>query len=219
VVGSGIVTLESLLGQLAACAPSERIELRDDILASGTDCIAPLTALVASHPELNASVAAWLELLANRDADSRPASIFALRKLGAPEGGAVARQALDRLGATSKPKSARIRTAKPRRDAGAEVHARLIVAAKAGRIVTYSELETSRGHIGRYLHRIALEEADARHPPLTAIVVSKSNGRPGDGFMPAMVETGFAVKGETLAAVWPRAVAAVHEYWRSAPSE
>ncbi len=40
-----------------------------------------------------------------------------------------------------------------------------------GMILTYSDLETSRGHVGKYLTRIAREEADAGYPPLSAIVV------------------------------------------------
>ena len=64
------------------------------------------------------------------------------------------------------------------------------------------------------LLRIVHEEADAGHPPLTAIVVSKSTGRPGDGFLPAMIEIGFAQPGETSSDLWARAVVAVHEFWR-----
>jgi hypothetical protein len=65
-----------------------------------------------------------------------------------------------------------------------------------------------------YLVNISQEEADQGHPPLTSIVVSKTNGRPGDGYLPAMIEVGFAHEGEKLDDVWGRAVAAVHTFWR-----
>lgn len=49
---------------------------------------------------------------------------------------------------------------------------------------------------------------------LTAMVVSKTTGRPGDGFLPAMVEIGFTQPGESSGDVWRVAVTAVHQYWR-----
>ena len=45
-----------------------------------------------------------------------------------------------------------------------KTRASTVQTAKAGRIITYSELETSRGYIGRYLHRIALELVGKQHP-------------------------------------------------------
>ena len=93
------------------------------------------------------------------------------------------------------------------------MHARIIQAAREGRILTYSDLETSRGHVGTYLFNISRAEAELGHPPLTALVVSKTNGLPGDGFLPAMLEIGFAHPGETLEPVWKRAVAEVHAFW------
>lgn len=44
--------------------------------------------------------------------------------------------------------------------------------------------------------------------------MSKTTGRPGDGFLPAMIEVGFAHEGEKLDDVWGRAVAAVHSFWQ-----
>ena len=62
-----------------------------------------------------------------------------------------------------------------------DVHRRLIEAASAGRMITYSELATGRGWVGTYLFRIAHEEDAAGRPPLTSIVVHKTNRKPGPG--------------------------------------
>lgn len=80
-------------------------------------------------------------------------------------------------------------------------------------ILTYSDLETSRGHAGWHLFNISRAKADQGHPPLAALVVSKTNGQPGDGFLPAMLEVDFAHPGETLEPVWRRAVVEVHAIW------
>jgi hypothetical protein len=90
----------------------------------------------------------------------------------------------------------------------------LIEAAVEGRLLVYSDLPGSRRVWGRDLHRIADYEHDHRRPPLTAIVVLKHTGRPGDGFVEAMQRVGFAKPGETVDAMWERAVAAVFKYWR-----
>lgn len=215
-------SLKLLLKALTSCAPAERIGLRDEILGHGVDCIEPLVALVEDQPDLASSVASWLEVLVNRDLKARQAVLTALRRLAAgPEGG-IARQSLDRLTEAARPARSphpdRARgKGRVRRDSGAEVYSRLIAAAKEGRLLTYTELETSRGHVGKYLRRIVQEEADAGHPPLTAIVVTKTTGRPGDGFLPAMLEIGSARPGESAEDVWRRAVAAVFDFWRDKP--
>lgn len=195
--------------------PATRIDFRDRVLAYGGRCIAPLTEAATSRPELGASVASWLEVLAHRDPETRPAVLRALTRIAGTSESPIARGAIERLsgragGAASKGPR---KTTKVRRAAEAEVRARIIKAAREGRIVVYSDLETSRGHIGRYLFNISRDEAELGHPPLTSIVVSKSTGRPGDGFLPAMLEIGFAERGEPLETVWRRAVAAVHAFW------
>lgn len=215
-------SLRELLDRLARAAPSERIKLRDAVLAYGSACVDPLMALAGSRPDLSAQVVAWLAELVARDPAAAGIARSALRRLAGRPDGTGAQQALDRLGgverAAASSSGRRVRTGpKVRRDAGAEVHARLIAAAKIGRVLTYGELETSRGHVGKYLLRISQEESAAGHPPLTAIVVSKSTRRPGDGFLPAMIEVGFAHPGESMDEVWPRAVAAVHGFWAGRP--
>jgi hypothetical protein len=96
----------------------------------------------------------------------------------------------------------------------AAVHARIIKAAKEGRVLTYTDLEANRAHQGIFLLNIGQEESDQGHPPLTSIVVSKTTGRPGGEFLPAMIEIGFAHEGEKFDDVWGRAVAAVHSFWQ-----
>lgn len=103
------------------------------------------------------------------------------------------------------------------RNVEAEVHARIIRAAREGRILTYGDLETNRRYVGQYLFNISRAEADQGHPPLTSLVVHKTNGMPGDGFLPAMEEIGFAHQGEKLEPVWKRAVAEVHAFWAREP--
>lgn len=207
--------LKELLSSLESAKPPERIGLRDPILAFGRDCIAPLEALVVTRPDLNASVASWFATLGSKDSTTRIDVDQALRRLARKPEGRFAKEALERLKGADYPATGHQagKPRPPRRDAGAEVHARVLQAAKDRRLIIYGDLETSRGHIGNYLRRIVEEEADAGHPPLTAIVVSKSTGRPGDGFLPAMLEIGYATPGETLADVWQRAVAEVFEYW------
>jgi hypothetical protein len=95
-----------------------------------------------------------------------------------------------------------------------DLHAKIIATAMAGKLLTYSDLGTSRAMVGRYLFRITHEEDAAGRPPITAIVVHKSGGHPGPGFLTAMQEIGFARSEESEPGVWKRAVAAVHGYWR-----
>lgn len=68
----------------------------------------------------------------------------------------------------------------------ADVHRRLIEGAIAGRLIWYSDLGTGRGWVGTYLYRIAHEEDAAGRPPLTSIVVHKTDRRPGPGMLQAM---------------------------------
>jgi hypothetical protein len=93
--------------------------------------------------------------------------------------------------------------------------ARLVEAAKAGRLVFYGALPGRRGHIGSYLYRIAEFEHSEGRPPLTAIVVRKQDGLPGEGFAIAAAEVGYTRPGESDSAVWKRAAAEVFAYWRT----
>jgi hypothetical protein len=95
-----------------------------------------------------------------------------------------------------------------------DIHLRLIEAARSGSTIAYSELGTSRAWVGAYLFRIAHEEDAAGRPPLTAIVVHKSDRRPGGGLLQAMHEVSYARKGETAYEIFERASAEVFEYWR-----
>jgi hypothetical protein len=207
-------SLEDLIRRLKHVEPGDRIGLREPILAFGEASIAPLVAAATRQPNLVASISAWLVVLVGRLPDTRSAVRRALADLGRGRDGSRAQAAMKLLGA---PPPAKRQPGKPgttiRRTAESEVHARILRAAREGRILTYSELETSRGHVGRYLFNISRAEADLGHPPLTSIVVSKTTGLPGDGFLPAMIEVGFAHRGERLEPVWKRAVAEVHAFW------
>lgn len=96
----------------------------------------------------------------------------------------------------------------------ADLHVKCIAAAIAGKPITYEDLGTSRGMVGRYLGRITNEETLAGRPPLSAVVVHKgAGGRPGTGFLEAMQEIGYNRPGETELQVWKRALAEVFAYW------
>jgi hypothetical protein len=205
--------IDALLVDLRRAPAADRITLRPRFLAIGEPAIDPLVELALEHPELTASVASWLETLANQQPPARPAAIDGLKGLTDGPSSHIVREAVRRLGGVTRP-GEKAGAPKIRSVAEAEVHARIIKAAKEGRTVFYSDLETSRGHIGRYLFNISNIEAERGHPPLTSIVVSKTTGRPGDGFLPAMIEVGYAHRGESLDVVWKRAVSDVHAFWR-----
>jgi len=64
----------------------------------------------------------------------------------------------------------------------ADLRAKLIEVASRDETIEYLELGAGRAMIGRYLYRIAREEAAAKRPPLTSVVIRKGAGLPGDGF-------------------------------------
>ena len=98
----------------------------------------------------------------------------------------------------------------------ADIRAKLIETASVGQTVTYMQLQTSRAMIGRYLHRIALEEAKAGRPQLTAVAVRAGDGSPGDGFREALVAARYIDQSDsrTINEIWKAALKEVHEYWR-----
>lgn len=95
-----------------------------------------------------------------------------------------------------------------------DIHRRLIAAASVGRTIAYSELGTGRGWVGTYLFRIAHEEDAAGRPPLTSIVVHKTDRRPGPGMLQALEEIAYARPGESEESAWNRALADVVAFWR-----
>ena len=99
------------------------------------------------------------------------------------------------------------------KDFNVAAYLRLVAAAIEGRLIAYSEV-AGRGQVARYLYRIAAYEKAHRRPPLTAIVVHKHDGRPGEGFRIAMEQVGYAKVGESDEDLWARACADVFAYWR-----
>jgi hypothetical protein len=211
-------TLEELIAALALSPAATRIDLRDRILAHGAACITPLVERAVLQPDLSSSVAAWFEVLVRREPATRPAIVAALRRIVRGPDGDIARGVLARLGASESSSTGGIGSTRPTNTAPeAAVHARVRQAAREGRLIAYSDLETSRGHVGTYLLHLSQDEAAAGHPPITSIVVGKATMRPGDGYLPAMVEVGYARRGETLDEVWGRAVAEVFAFWSTQP--
>jgi hypothetical protein len=214
-------SLSDLLRELSSCDPAKRIDLREPILSFGSECVGPLRDLAIKNPDLSASVASWLGVLVNREPGAKAGIVKALKGLPAGGNAGIVQETLGRLGHIAGKATVKTSRKQPvvRKTAEDEVHARIIKAAREGRLLTYSDLETSRGHVGKYLVSISRSEAELGRPPLTSLVVSKTNGKPGGGFLPAMVEIGYAHRGERLEVVWQRAVADVKAYWADRDGE
>jgi len=97
-----------------------------------------------------------------------------------------------------------------------DLRAKLIDVATRGTTVSYLELGAGRAMIGRYLFRIAAEEAHALRPPLTSVVVRRDTGLPGEGFRQAMIDAKYIDEANTEddRTVWERASRETHEFWR-----
>ncbi|MFH0751308.1 MAG: hypothetical protein V2B17_05690 [Chloroflexota bacterium] len=74
-------SIQAQLKELARSAPSQRIDLREPLLAHGAAVVAPLADLAATDPELGPSVTAWLEVLGKRDEEALTPVVAALRTL------------------------------------------------------------------------------------------------------------------------------------------
>jgi hypothetical protein len=88
--------------------------------------------------------------------------------------------------------------------------------ATRGQTINYLDLGAGRAMIGRYLYRIAHEEAVAGRPPLTSVVVRKDTGMPSDGFLEAMRQVGYVqdMDDRDEQAIWESALRETHAYWR-----
>ena len=97
-----------------------------------------------------------------------------------------------------------------------DIRAKLIDVASLGQTINYLDLKAGRAMIGRYLYRIAHEEAAAGRKPLTSVVVRKDTGMPADGFIDAMVQVRYIPSSEGVdeRSVWEEALRETHEYWR-----
>ena len=97
-----------------------------------------------------------------------------------------------------------------------DLRAKLIDVASRRETINYLDLGAGRAMIGRYLYRIAREEAAAGRPPLTSVVVRKGLGLPGEGFREAMIQVGYITRDdeEDERTVWDRALRETHEFWR-----
>ena len=92
----------------------------------------------------------------------------------------------------------------------------ILRAAIEGTTIYYSDLPGGRFHFGKYLARIAAEEARQGRPPLTSVVVEKRTGRPAGGFGDAMRDVAYSDRDsdEDEEETWRRAIAETHAYWR-----
>ena len=117
--------MKAQLDELARSAPSQRIELREPLLAHGAAVVGPLADLAAADPELGPSVTAWREVLAKRDEEAMAPVVTALRTLAtrAPrKTPAVTRQRPSRASACRSPRALDARWPRrpdPRRPMGA----------------------------------------------------------------------------------------------------
>jgi hypothetical protein len=97
-----------------------------------------------------------------------------------------------------------------------DLRAKLIDVASRGETINYLALGAGRAMIGRYLYRIAREEAQANRPPLTSVVVQKTTGMPGAGFREAMLDAGYldVSSEDDERTIWERAFTETCAYWR-----
>lgn len=97
-----------------------------------------------------------------------------------------------------------------------DLRAKLVDVASRGETISYLDLGAGRAMIGRYLYRIAHEEAKAGRPPLTSVVVRKDTGMPAEGFLEAMAWVKYipSADGVDKRSVWERALRETQEYWR-----
>ncbi len=94
--------LAKLIDNLRSCDPSERIGLRDPILAFGAEALIALADLAHREPGLGPSIVAWLEVYGRRETTQRSPTVAVIRELsvGDDEGTArYAKASLERLGA------------------------------------------------------------------------------------------------------------------------
>jgi len=96
-----------------------------------------------------------------------------------------------------------------------ETYLKVVGAAIEDHTIPYSALPGSRRVWGRDLFRIADYEQAHNRPPLTALVVHKQGGRPGEGAAIVIGQAGYKPKrGESADDLWRRAVADVYAYWK-----
>ena len=103
------------------------------------------------------------------------------------------------------------------------VYELLVQRARAGEFVHYGELAKMLGidmdnpHfgalVGKVLDRINEDEAAARRPMISAIVVSKDTMLPGTGFFKLGQELRQTLPGEDEIGFAVRQIKRVHEYW------
>jgi len=71
-----------------------------------------------------------------------------------------------------------------------------------------------RHHLATLLGQVSMDEYDRDHPLLSAIVVSKENGHPLNGFPDMVRQCCPALKSDDCdEAIWGRELARAHTYW------
>lgn len=115
----------------------------------------------------------------------------------------------------AQPSSTRAQEVAVSSDFPVDSYIRVVAAAIEQHTIPYSALAGSRRTWGRDLFRIAEYEHVHGRPPLTALVVHKQDGRPGEGFALAMEQVSYAAKpGESADDLWQRASRDVFAYWK-----
>lgn len=213
-------SLQELLDRAAAASPNDRIDLRDEIAAHGSEAIDGVRLWLAD-PDLWRFAVRVIGRAA--DLGSRQAAVDVLRK-AAKEAPLDQRIDIDvelaRLGAPGVTRSGQF--GKVDYEA---IRESLILAAKRGDVVYYSDLAQAIGrevkgphwavHIGRILGRISSQESEDGRPLLSAIVVSRDSKLPGEGFFTLGQELRLVEPGEDEVAFARRQMRRVYEYWHS----
>jgi hypothetical protein len=180
-------SLDALLARARDAEPNERIELRDAIAQHGDEAIQAVREWL-SDPEM------WrfaVRVIGRASAiGSRTLAIEALHEAagnGSPAQRADIDEELRRLGAPEFKRSGAFGPIDEE-----AIRDRLILAARKGELVYYSDLARATGremkgphwavHIGRILGRISDNEVAEGRPMLSAIVVTRDTKMPGEGF-------------------------------------
>ena len=99
------------------------------------------------------------------------------------------------------------------------VERRLRRVAAAGETIAYSivadEVGWAHRALGKLLGKVVADEHRAGRPLLTAVVVRKDTGVPGDGFLGMARSLGGCPDARTTLECWREELRKIHDYWGS----
>jgi hypothetical protein len=218
--------LTELLEKAKAASPHDRISFRDPIAKYGDSAVKEMSTWLRDgvHPSFAVRVIGKAgEFGAS---ESAIAALRAARPKASPYLRTDMDEALVRLGAGPSRGGSGAESKAPVQP-DLRLYQRLIVAARDGSTLTYSEagapaemsmrVPRDRALIGQMLTTISQREARAGRPMLSSIVVHKGEGSLGTGFFQLGQELEQVHRGEGARTFERRQQAATFEYWQSHP--